>query len=337
MRKNKATPLGNKMGTKKYVGVDIGGSKVAFVVLTANGLHPIEVHRLPLPRKRTAKTEAMEIIGQVGYLVSKYRDDVAAVGVASAPVMDFANGTIVRWGSRPAWKGIPLQNLFVESLGRPVLFDNDVNLTCLAEWEALPRSQRPKVLVTVAIGTGLGGGVVIDGTIFGGTHGQAANLGHILYIPEGADCPCGSNGCLQTVASGLGIVRLARSFAAQLPGGFTIASQLGRPDSWTAHSLAMRGADLEWVQRAFVRAAEAVAWGMYQMRELFDPDRIVVTGGVMNSRELFVKPLMRCAAGLGLSSLVTGPTLQQDLSAAIGAAIAGRRLRAPGHFDEQTN
>jgi glucokinase len=266
-----------------------------------------------------------EIIAQAACLIRHHAGMIVAVGVAAAPVLDLSDGRVVRWGMRPTWQGLRFRNLLKEELRLPVVIGNDVNLACLGEWEALPRSKRPKVLATVSVGTGLGSGIIIDGEIFSGSRGQAGDLGHVLYDRGGAHCYCGADGCLQTVGSGYGIVRMAREFSARQWRTAGNPTHLSAPDRWTAKMLACRGAKINWVQDAFERGAEAVAWGVHEMYKLFDPERIVICGGVMNARQLFEKPLLKFTMDLGLSTVIAMPVVKQGLAAALGGALLARR------------
>ncbi len=269
------------------VGVDVGGTKVLGGVVGEDG-KVLAVVRRPTPAGDAQQT-ARAIADVVGELDEEY--DLAAVGVGAAGWID-ATRSIVVHAPNLAWRNEPLRERVEELVHLPVVVENDANAAAWAEYR-FGAGQGADPLLLVTVGTGIGGGVVLDGRLYRGAHGMAAEFGHVRVVPDGRPCGCGDHGCLEQYASGTALVRQARAGAQDDPTG-------------AAEMLALAGGDPEKVEGPHVTAAarngDRVALGAFEVvggwlgRGLadlvsgWDPSVLVVGGGVAEAGELLVGP-----------------------------------------------
>jgi glucokinase len=253
------------------IGVDVGGTKVATARLDGDAfeLHP------PVP---TTLTDTEALIAQLVGLVRQH-GEAEAVGIGVPSVVDFATGTI-RTSVNIPLQGVPLRERLEAELGTKVFVDNDATVAALAE--AFDEDLEPvaKHLVMITLGTGVGGGVVIDGRIFRGATGAAPELGHIvlgLDLTDGAPVPTGRPphpGTFEALASGTALDELAA------PGGW--------PDGEQVVAAAEQGD--ERALRLLQVLGERLGVGIATCINLFDPELVVIGGGVSNAGELVLAP-----------------------------------------------
>jgi glucokinase len=244
------------------VGLDIGGTNVRAALARAGQIVASVGARWPSNMAATdevlfAADLALALIEQHGA-----RGALCAAGVSLAALVDDA-GTVVQWPNRPAWRGLAVRALLATRLALPVVVEDDANAAALAEWTFGAGQGYEHVLVIMA-GTGIGAGLILNGQLFRGRHGWAGELGHMVVLPDGPDCPCGQRGCLQTVAAGRVLEGIAA--ARGLPGAAAISDAAARGEAWAHAALAECG---RWLGLA---AANVV--------NLLDLDAVVIGGGM---------------------------------------------------------
>jgi glucokinase len=277
------------------IGVDVGGTKVLSGAVDESGkVH--EVVRLLTPHSSKAPAVVENTIAEA--VVSlRTRYDVAAVGIGAAGFVDRA-GERVLFAPHLSWRDEPLRKHLQARLGLPVLLDNDANTTAWAELRFGVAQGRRDVLC-ITLGTGIGGALVIDGQVFRGANGLAGEFGHMQVVPGGRRCECGNRGCWEQYSSGNAIVREAR--------------ELVRTESPLAARLReLVGGDAELITGATVTqaaregdpAAEEIlrtvgTWlgtGLAGLAAGFDPELVVVGGGVSEAGDLLLDPAREALA-----------------------------------------
>jgi len=185
---------------KKAIGVDAGGTAIKGVLL-AKG----EVERsLSIP---SPKGEIEALVEAIVEITKELRgDQEIPVGVGIASPYSHETGEIIDPPNLPARGRYPLKAEVERLLGGPVVVDNDANVASLGEW-SLGAGRGSRVMLCLTLGTGIGGGMVIQGEVFRGAHGFGAEFGHINVDPCGPPCGCGSRGCLEAMASATALVR----------------------------------------------------------------------------------------------------------------------------------
>ncbi len=215
---------------------------------------------------------------------------IAGIGVAVAGPVDAETGTLYDPPNLPTLNGVSLKALWEPELGYPVHIGNDATLAALGEFhfgagkQARDRGDSPATLVYVTVSTGIGGGVVYRGNLFLGAHGLAGEVGHqVIDIGLQAPvCQCGSSGCLEAFASGTAIARIARDRLVQEGrDGFLVES--GDPASLTSETVFQAAAQGDALAISILDdVASALAVGLVNLRHLYNPDLIVLGGGVTN-------------------------------------------------------
>src|SRR5262249_53536205 len=147
------------------------------------------------PSKRDPMEVVLLMVAQAKGLLETTRQRVSGVGIGTAGDVDPKTG-VVRMSPNLHWKNVPLKKLIAQRLKYPITVENDANV---AAWAAyiVEAKRRVQNLLCVTVGTGVGGGFILNGQLYRGTTGSAAEIGHMTLYPDGAACPCGNNGCLE--------------------------------------------------------------------------------------------------------------------------------------------
>ena len=266
------------------IGVDVGASTISAGLVTPDGTVEATVQA----RSDAPGTAAATILTLVERLLAEAaarRVRVAGIGLGLPGLVDVEKGvmrpTDGHWMSELA--GVPLARLIGERTGLAVFADNDVNALALAEWTwGLGRGVSS--LVIVAVGTGIGGGIVVNGGLLRGSLNTAGEIGHLAVSVDGPRCVCGGVGCLTSYLSGRLIPERARERLAAHPGSAVLARAGGDPARIDAQGVFAAAAAGDALARLVVdQACEALAMGLGGLANLLNPDVIVLTGGVAAS------------------------------------------------------
>lgn len=266
-----------------YVGVDIGGTKVAAGIVNEKGEIQSQV-RVPM----NSSGDALVGLAAVTAAVDKLHDRldgavVAAIGASSPGPLDPESGVVINPPNLPCWRNFPLKAEIQRAYGVPVIVDNDANAAGLAEalWGA---GAGYRSVFYATIGTGIGTGIVLDGRLLHGRTGAAGEGGHTTIDYSGKDvCACGKTGCIETLASGPAIARRARARINMDPSrGKALldlaGGSVGRISAETV-SQAWRAGDA-LATEVLVETADVLTIWLGNVIDLLEPDVIVVGGGV---------------------------------------------------------
>jgi glucokinase len=267
------------------LGIDIGGTKIAAGVVTGDG-RILDRTRVPTPPDDQAATLAA-LLAVVDELRAR-NPGVEAIGLGAAGLVEWPGG-IARWAPHNTYRHLELRRLLHERTGLPTIVDNDANVAAWAE-ARFGAGAGSDDLVLVTVGTGIGGGLVLDGHLYHGEHGFAGELGHLIVDPDGDRCACGNRGCLEAMASGSALGRAAREVAARDPGG-RLATLAGGPQRVTGEIVfqAAKEGDRAALD-LFQRIGHWLGIGIASLITIFDPDVVVVGGGVSTTGELLLAP-----------------------------------------------
>jgi glucokinase len=271
------------------IGLDIGGTKVLGAVVDDSG-RVIEEHRVPSP---TGSWAALldAIVTTITELRSRC-SEVVTVGIGAAGMVDL-DGAIHYAPNVPAFRSTAVRADVQQAIGLPTVVDNDANVAAYAEVRfGAARGMSDAMVIT--LGTGIGGGVVVNGKVLRGAHGFAAEVGHFQIDPNGTMCACGERGHWEAMASGTALGQMARAavergeLAAVLDAaGGDVAAVAGPHVSAAGHA-----GDTEAL--ALIDAyAFNVAIGLVGLANIFDPGVIAIAGGLVNDGELFLGPIRR--------------------------------------------
>lgn len=210
------------------------------------------------------------------------------VGVGAPGPIDHRSGTILQPPHLPGWDAVPLRSILESRLDLPVRVGNDANLAALGE-QRFGAGKGIDNLIYITVSTGIGGGIINDGKLVLGERGLAAEAGHIVIERDGPLCSCGQRGCLEALASGTAIARMAREATASGRETSMVAFAAGKEITAEIVTGAAREGD-EVALEIMAEASRALAAGIVTLVHVFNPRRIIIGGGVSNAWDLLVKP-----------------------------------------------
>ena len=270
------------------IGIDVGGTKVLGGVVDESG-KVLTTARKDTPRQggsaltQTIADVAKELLQQ---------HSVASVGVSAAGFVSSDRKTMLATPNIADWNGVDLDHHLTQLIGLPVVIENDANAAAWGEAKfGAGKNQNHMMMLTV--GTGIGGGIVVNGALYRGAFGIAAEFGHMRVVPDGHICGCGARGCFEQYASGNALLRHAREAINASPevarnllsrGDGTVAGLTGQ-----AITEAARDGDAVAVA-AFNTTGQWLGAGIASLAVLLDPACVVIGGGVIDAGEILLKP-----------------------------------------------
>ncbi len=277
-----------------YLGVDLGGTNIAVGVVDENGriLHkdsvPTGAGRPPQETLDDMAAISRKVVADAGMKL----DDIAAIGIGSPGLINVATGEVV-FANNLYWHNVPLAGSMAKALGKPAFADNDANVAALAEVEA-GSMKGAKNAVLLTLGTGVGGGIIINGRIYAGTHNGGAELGHMCLVMNGEQCTCGNKGCVERYTSATALIREGRKSAEAHPGGAIAKKVNGDFEKISAKTVidCAREGDAEAL-RIFDEYIYALTMTIITVINIFEPEAIALGGGVSAAGDFFMEPLRK--------------------------------------------
>jgi len=309
-------------------GLDVGGTKIAGGVIDPSGAI---LHRTQVP---TAADHPETIVADMVWVARELCEkvpEVAAIGVGAAGLVDSRAGVILG-APNLAYRDVHVSETITKELGLPAVVDNDANVAALAEAiHGAGRDAGDQIMVTV--GTGIGGGIIIDRRIYRGHYGVGAELGHMVVDPDGPVCGCGNRGCWEAVASGTAIGRLARQRVEGGAGADVLALAGGDINAITGELVGEAAVGGDPFARDVLREiGRLLGIGFANIVNIFDPEVIVVGGGAAaGNGELLIGPARDSMGGHILGTAWRKPVrlvsaeLGND-AGIVGAAVLAREV-----------
>ncbi|MBI4372063.1 MAG: ROK family protein [Elusimicrobia bacterium] len=258
------------MSVRPTVGVDVGGTFAKLGLVDVRG-RVLRSTRIPTEPRRGPADFARRVQARVrGW-------DFDTIGLGLAGGVDAAAGALLFAPNLPGWAGFSFKRAF---RGR-VVVENDANAAVWGAYAAALK-RRPRTVVGVTLGTGVGGGLIVDGRLHRGRDGTAGEIGHQVVEPGGAPCHCGKRGCLEAYAGSYGLARLARRLMRRPPSPLT-------PEALAAAAVAGDpGAGRVWRE-----AGERLGAGLAHLVLALNPDAVLILGGVARAGRLILDPVRR--------------------------------------------
>jgi glucokinase len=281
------------------IGVDIGGTKVAGGVVDEDGRILVQ-HRVDTPARDAAATT--DAIVSVIETLAVDRD-VEAVGLGIAGFVDAGRSIVYFAPNLLGWRDGPLRAEVEKRVGLPVVVENDANAAAWGE-ARFGAGREERFIVCVTLGTGVGGGIVVDKRLYRGGFGVGAEIGHIQMVENGRPCGCGQRGCWEQYASGGALVRFARERAAESRDEAEVLLGLGdgTPEGITGRDVTEAAHQGDAVAlAAFSELGHWVGQGLADLAAVLDPECFVLGGGVSEAGEVLLKP-----AAAAFEELLTG-------------------------------
>jgi glucokinase len=294
------------MPPRRVIGIDAGGTKLLGGVVDEQLVVHHRVHRT---WRGADRAETLDVFVDAVEEIRAAAPDVAAVGFGIPALVDRRHGAAV-WSNHLPLDGVPFRALMSERLGLPVFVDNDTNAAILAEHRHGAARGVDDALM-LALGTGIGGGLVIGGRVYRGARGFAGELGHITIDLHGEDCPgdCPGRGCFETVVSGRAIGAAARRVAAEQPESALgqIAAAGGEIRGALVTELAHDGD--EQARAVLALVGERLGIGVAGLVNALDPGVVVIGGGAVAAGDLLLDPARTLLAERALPPGATPPAI----------------------------
>lgn len=274
------------------IGVDIGGTKIAAGVVDGSG-NILATARRPTPRHDSGAV-LNDVADVVNELQAGVDGSIVGVGVGVAGGVDQSR-SMVYFAPNLAWSQVPVRAVLEAATQLPVVVENDGAAAAWAETRFGAGVGLDHV-VMVTVGTGIGGGIVVDGHVMRGAHGVAAEIGHLNAVPDGRLCGCGRHGCWEQYASGNALVREARELASERrhEAGALLALGDGTPEGVQGSHItqAAQMGDPVAVE-AFANVGTWLGRGLADLTAIVDPDAFVIGGGVSEAGDLLLASARR--------------------------------------------
>ncbi len=272
--------------------VDLGGTKIIVAIVSADGKIVAE-QRHPTGAGEGVRPVIDRLLAAIDRLLAAEKMEVSqldGISVAAAGAIDSDRGIINLSPNLPGWRDIPLKDIIMDRYGTKVFLVNDASAAALGEQRCgVERGVDNLILITV--GTGIGGGIIINGELYTGPSGSAGEIGHMTIDVNGLKCACGNTGCLETLASGTAIAREAKGRMGSGEKSSLVGMVKGKIEDITAEKVgaAARSGDA-LSQDVIHKAATYLGVGMVNVVNIFNPEMIVVGGGVAKLGELLLEP-----------------------------------------------
>ncbi len=311
---------------RTVIGVDLGGTNLRTALLSPDG----EV--LARNKEATHASEGwMKVVARLIDDIRKQREiafqkglEVIGAGVGAPGVIQVDKGIVVKSPNFPDWNNVPLKEHLEKALKIPVFIENDANAAALGEqWRGAGRDIRSMILLT--LGTGVGGGIILDNRIWHGADGMAGEIGHMTLMPQGRPCSCGNTGCLEMYASARGIVQ---SYHEALQQADPRAAAEAKPI--TSEQIYRQAREGNKIATGVMKdMGRMLGIGIANLINIFNPERIVIGGGVKDAWPLFIEAardeIMRRAFEVPAKRTEIVPSLLGDDAGMVGAAAAALR------------
>lgn len=307
------------------VGVDFGGTYVKLGAVDDQGRvrQTLALESVGISRPRAFVAGVSREVDRLARSLGTKPARLRGIGIGAPGLVDAERGMVRMLVNVPGWRNVRLGAAMTARLGCPCRVENDANLYTLGEWHA-GAGARARHLVGLTLGTGIGGGLILNGRLHAGAIGAAGEAGHMIVDPGGPRCGCGARGCLEAHIGTAGILRLGR--AALRRGSPCLAARLRSGARLTPALLsqAARAGDAA-ARRAWEQFGRWLGIGLVNLIHLLNPERVVIGGGVANAWPLFAPAMRRTVAGLALRAPARAATIVRarlgDQAGIVGGAV----------------
>ena len=281
---------------KYYVGIDLGGTNIVAGVVDEeyNIIAKASTKtNCPRPEKEIADDMAKMAIEAVKN-ADLTMDDIEWIGVGTPGIANSATG-IIEYSNNLGFKDTPMVKYIQESIDKPVFIENDANAAAYGEYVA-GAAKGAKNAVCITLGTGVGGGIIIDGKIYAGSNFAGAEIGHTAIEVDGAQCSCGRKGCFEAYSSATGLIRMSKEAMAEHPDSLMnkMADEKGKVTARTSFDC-MRAGD-KYAKAVVDKYIKYLAAGITNTINIFQPDILCIGGGVCNEGDPLLLPMKELVA-----------------------------------------
>jgi glucokinase len=307
-----------------YAGIDIGGTNIKAIIANREGaILSSDKSRTPA----TADDINETIIALLRRMLEKKGSRISAlksIGIGAAGAIDGKKGIIITSPNIHAWKNYPLAPIIERKTGVRVFLENDATAAIIGEWW-VGHGKKFRNWVMLTLGTGIGGGAIIDNKVYTGQSGSSLEVGHLTIDYKGKKCPCGNRGCLERYASATALVELVKSKVKKSPSTLRERMKHEELTARIAYEEACKGDRL--AREAFEEVGFYLGIGLAGLVNIFNPEAIIIGGGLSHAHRLILpvaKKVIKERALPGLKDNVKYLIIKnEDKTPALGAAKVG--------------
>jgi glucokinase len=279
---------------KHTIGIDLGGTNIKAGILDSDGAL---IYRCSIETQADRGFEhvfcrLVQLVENCIAAADLTKADIAAIGYGTPGPMSHAEGIVYASPNLPGWKDIPLRARFTEATGLPVMLDNDANVAAYGEFVAgAGKGTRDMVLLT--LGTGIGGGIVLNGELQRGAFDNAAEIGHTIAVANGRPCPCGQRGCLERYGSANAV---AERFVEALEAGdeSPLKERVAAGEALTSVDVARAAREGDALAaRIWDETCLYLALACVNIQHMLNPECVVFAGGLIRAGEQLLGPIRR--------------------------------------------
>ena len=317
---------------KWLMGVDLGGTTTKLAIISKYGeiFHKWEIPTDISEKGKYITTNIAKTIDEKLEELGMVKSQLLGIGMGAPGPVDGSNGSIYE-AINLGWVDYPLKDLLEVETSLPAVVENDANLAALGEmWKGAGNGA--KDLIAVTLGTGVGGGIIANGMLVQGASGAAGEIGHITVVPEGgAPCNCGKSGCLETVASATGIVRLANEALSTDDGHSILQQKINAGEPLSSRLLFACAAEGDSLSNEVInKVSFYLGMALSHTANALNPEKIVIGGGVSRAGEQLAAPVREAFERFAFkrvskSTSISIATLGND-AGVIGAAWLVKKL-----------
>jgi len=315
--------------------IDLGGSKIVTALVSPDGEIMARDYTLTLPEEGTeAVIERM--LAAIDSVTSKMNMSLSLfsnIAIAAAGAIDSEKGIVTASPNLPGWLDVPLKEIMEKALGLKTFLINDASAAALGE-HYFGAGRGISNLIYITVSTGIGGGIIIDGKLYLGVSGSAGEIGHMTIDINGPRCNCGNIGCLEVLASGKAVAREAQRLIAR--GSKTIMLELaeGEPQNISAQTVSAAAQKGDTLALAIIfKAATYLGVGIVNLVNIFNPEMIIVGGGMAQMGKMLLAPARQVVAErafqLPAQRVRIVPNQLGENAGVLGAAAFVQKLAKP--------
>ena len=313
--------------SRTVLAADFGGTHLRAAVVDEAGriLHRVD-H--PTPPANTPQTVMAGVVELLTAAAEGVDPRPSAVCIATAGLINADQGKVILAPNIPGFRNLVMTTPVAERLGIPAFIENDASAAALGEFR-FGAGKGTRHLLHATLGTGIGGGIVIDGKLYRGASGLAGEIGHIILNPAGPKCNCGSRGCLEAMVSGVAFAHRARRILEQ--GKSRVLHEIVGYDDPTAAHLYTAASKGDAICEAEIRhGGHLLGLGLGSLVNVLNPDAVTLSGGLLAMGEMLIGPMREAmyslAYGPAAGTLLRTSTLGEDAGLLGAAAVAFERL-----------
>ncbi|MGI8927289.1 MAG: ROK family protein [Tepidiformaceae bacterium] len=311
------------------VAADFGGTNLRAALIDESG-NMVDRHDVDTPEKATTAEIIAQVVQLLAGIAARSPQPPAGVCIATAGLIDADQGKVILAPNIPGFRNLVLTGPIAAELGVPAFIENDASAAALGEFR-FGAGRGTRHLLHATLGTGIGGGIVIDGRLYRGAKGLAGEIGHIIIDPAGPQCNCGSRGCLEALVSGVAFAARVRHLIASGKSAVLrdmVADRLPRGED-----LYLAATAGDTVAEAEVRhGGHLLGLALGSLVNVLNPDAVTLSGGLLGMGEMLLGPLRQAmyslAYGPAAGTLVRLSELGDDAGLLGAAAVAFERLDA---------